>query len=76
MNLKEMIIFFSLTVWVKLVQLIQLTLCSINLVSPLEPNPSQPPLDRGGARFALPLLRGSWRGFEPHEQSGLKEMTP
>ena len=26
-------------------------------------NPSQPPLIRGGASFALPLIRGSWRGF-------------
>jgi len=26
-------------------------------------NPSQPPLDRGGADLALPLSRGSWRGF-------------
>jgi hypothetical protein len=26
-------------------------------------NPTQPPLDRGGARIALPLLRGSRRGF-------------
>jgi competence protein ComEC len=25
--------------------------------------PSQPPLVRGGASFALPLTRGSWRGF-------------
>jgi len=76
MNLKEMIIFFTLTVWVKLVQLIQLTLCSINLVSPLEPNPLQLPLVRGRANLAPPLTRGGWEGFEPHEQSGLKEMTP
>ena len=34
----------------------------------LEANPSQPPLDRGGARFSLPLLRGSRRGFETVEQ--------
>lgn len=27
-----------------------------------EANPSQPPLDRGGADLALPLSRGSWRG--------------
>jgi hypothetical protein len=27
-------------------------------------NPSQPPLNRGGASMSLPLLRGSWRGFE------------
>jgi len=26
-------------------------------------NPSQPPLVRGGASFALPMIRGSWRGF-------------
>jgi hypothetical protein len=26
-------------------------------------NPSQPPLVRGGAGFALPLIRGSWRRF-------------
>lgn len=31
-------------------------------------NPSQPPLIRGGATFALPLTRGSWRGFEPDDQ--------
>jgi CubicO group peptidase (beta-lactamase class C family) len=29
----------------------------------LEPNPSQPPLLRGGAGSALPLKRGSWRGL-------------
>jgi DNA polymerase-1 len=34
----------------------------------LEPNPSQPPLVRGGADSALPLTRGSWRGFEPDEK--------
>ncbi len=27
-------------------------------------NPSQPPLVRGGAGFALPLTRGSWRGLD------------
>jgi hypothetical protein len=26
-------------------------------------NPSQPPLIRGGADSALPLIRGSWRGL-------------
>jgi hypothetical protein len=26
-------------------------------------NPSQPPLDRGGANFPLPMSRGSRRGF-------------
>ena len=36
---------------------------------PPRPNPSQPPLVRGGAGLALPLTRGSWRGFEPDEQS-------
>jgi hypothetical protein len=76
MNLKEMNTLSMLNIWVKLVQIIQLPLLRLKPVNPLEPNPSQPPLDRGGARFALPLLRGSWRGFEPHEQSGLKEMTP
>ena len=35
-------------------------------------NPSQPPLVRGGAPFALPLTRGSWRGFGFNGQSGLK----
>jgi len=30
---------------------------------PVGTNPSQPPLDRGGANDALPLSRGSWRGF-------------
>jgi hypothetical protein len=34
---------------------------------PSGPNPSQPPLNRGGAYFALPLLRGSWRGFGSNE---------
>ena len=27
-------------------------------------NPSQPPLNRGGASLSLPLLRGSRRGFD------------
>ena len=27
------------------------------------PNPSQPPLIRGGVSFTLPLTRGSWRGL-------------
>src|SRR3989338_4376984 len=34
-------------------------------------NPSQPPLVRGGASFALPLTRGSWRGFGSKELSGI-----
>jgi hypothetical protein len=76
MNLKEMNTLSMLNIWVKLVQIIQLTLCSINLVSPLEPNPLQLPLVRGRANLAPPLTRGGWEGFEPHEQSGLKEMTP
>jgi hypothetical protein len=38
---------------------------------PLDLNPSQPPLVRGGADSALPLIRGSWRGFEPNELSRL-----
>jgi len=33
-------------------------------------NPSQPPLVRGGASFALPLTRGSWRGFGSNGFSG------
>jgi cysteine desulfurase/selenocysteine lyase len=33
----------------------------------MEPNPSQPPLDRGGAGLSLPLSRGSRRGVEPHD---------
>ncbi len=37
------------------------------------PTPSQPPLVRGGAGLALPLTRGSWRGFEPYEQSAIKQ---
>jgi Cu(I)/Ag(I) efflux system membrane protein CusA/SilA len=43
-----------------------------NIINPLEPNPSQPPLIRGGAWFSLPLSRGSWRGFNPIEQSSSK----
>ena len=39
----------------------------------LDPNPSQPPLIRGGASSALPLTRGSWRGFEPEGQFGINE---
>ena len=42
----------------------------INPDNPLEPNPSQPPLDRGGAERALPLTRGSWRGFMAVGQPG------
>jgi ribonucleoside-diphosphate reductase alpha chain len=34
----------------------------------MEQNPSQLPLDKGGADSALPLSRGSWRGFDPVEQ--------
>jgi ribonucleoside-diphosphate reductase alpha chain len=41
-------------------------------VAEMETNPSQPPLDRGGADSALPLSRGSWRGFESKEKCGLK----
>ena len=37
----------------------------------LDSNPSQPPLDRGGARVALPLSRGSWRGLGFSGQSCL-----
>ena len=33
---------------------------------------SDPIAVRGGAGFALPLTRGSWRGFEPYEQSEIK----
>ncbi|MDP1633297.1 MAG: hypothetical protein Q8L69_01285, partial [Gallionellaceae bacterium] len=33
-------------------------------------NPSQPPLVRGGAGSALPLTRGSWRGFGSNGFSG------
>ena len=35
----------------------------------LKANPSQPPLDRGGADLALPLSRGSWRGFASNKLS-------
>jgi len=35
----------------------------------LNANPSQPPLDRGGADLALPLSRGSWRGFASNKLS-------
>ena len=35
-------------------------------------NPSQPPLVRGGASSALPLTRGSWRGFGSNGLSELK----
>jgi general secretion pathway protein J len=38
----------------------------------LEANPSQLPLVRGGAIYALPLSRGSGRGFGSSGQSGLK----
>ncbi|MDD2686769.1 MAG: UvrD-helicase domain-containing protein [Gallionella sp.] len=44
------------------------------LVFPLavaDSNPSQPPLVRGGADFALPLTRGSWRGLGSVEQAEL-----
>lgn len=41
---------------------------ALNPDSPLATNPSQPPLVRGGASSALPLTRGSWRGFEPEEE--------
>ena len=37
----------------------------------LDSNPSQPPLIRGGAGFALPLTRGSWRGFWSNGLSGM-----
>jgi len=35
-------------------------------------NPSQPPLVREGANSALPLIRGSRRGFESYEKSETK----
>ena len=35
-------------------------------------NPSQPPLVKGGASSALPMTRGSWRGFGSNGLSGLK----
>ncbi|MDP2804909.1 MAG: DEAD/DEAH box helicase family protein, partial [Gallionellaceae bacterium] len=39
----------------------------LNFSNLLKPNPSQPPLVRGGADSALPLTRGSWRGFKSPE---------
>ncbi len=54
-------------------ELIKLCVASAPLeASTSNPNPSQPPLVRGGADLALPLTRGSGRGGEPHERSGLK----
>jgi L,D-transpeptidase YbiS len=44
----------------------------MNLDNLIEPNPSQPPLDRGGARSSLPLSRGSRRGFGSSGLSGIK----
>ncbi len=35
----------------------------------IDANPSQPPLVRGGADSALPLIRGSWRGLDSAEQA-------
>ncbi len=35
----------------------------------IDANPSQPPLVRGGADSALPLIRGSWRGLGSAEQA-------
>ena len=42
----------------------------------LPPNPSRPPLDRGGARLALPLSRGSRRGFAPDKNLDLDPGLP
>ncbi|MDD5057899.1 MAG: ethanolamine ammonia-lyase subunit EutC [Sideroxydans sp.] len=47
----------------------------MNPKNPVEPNPSQPPLIRGGADSALPLIRGCWRGFEPNEQPATKPLS-
>jgi superfamily II DNA or RNA helicase len=44
---------------------------ALNANNSLSSNPSQPPLVRGGAGSALPLTRGSWRGFGSNEQSGI-----
>jgi hypothetical protein len=46
-------------------------LSGLNPDCSLGSNPSQPPLVRGGAGIALPLTRGSWRGFWSDGLSGL-----